>query len=53
MSRKVVKNTDFNELNKKLNDLENKFPNESTLIQTNQYNADKQHVDKKYLKSVL
>ena len=47
VSKKVVKNTKFNKLNSKVSNLENKIPNASTLIQTNQYNASKQNLKKK------
>lgn len=53
VSREVVKNTEFTKLNAKVNNSENKFPDASTLIETNRYNTDKQNVDKKYLKLVL
>ena len=46
MSKEVVKKTVYNKLNKKVNDLENKIPDTSTLIQTNQYNTDKQNLEK-------
>ena len=41
-SKEVVKNTKFNKLNTKINDLENAFPHAFTLIQANQYKTDKQ-----------
>ena len=41
VSKKVVKNTKFNKLNTKKNDLEEKIPGASILIKTNQYNTDK------------
>ena len=41
VSKEVVKNTKFNELNTRVNNIENEIPGASTLIQTNQYNADK------------
>lgn len=53
MSTEVVKNTECGKLNAKVNNSENKFPDASTLIETNRYNTDKQNVDKKYLKLVL
>ena len=62
MSKEVAKNTKFNKLNKKENDLENKFriPYASILIEKNLYKADKQNlekkigrIDKKCLKFVL
>ena len=47
MSKEVVKNTKFNKLNTKVNSLENKIPDRSTLIHINQYNTDKQSLEKK------
>ena len=47
VDKEVVKNTKFNTLNRKANNLENKIPDISTLIQTNQYNTDKQNLEKK------
>ena len=41
VSKEVVKNTKFNELYTRVNNIENEIPGASTLIQTNQYNADK------------
>ena len=41
VSKEVVKNTKFNKLNTRINNIENEIPGASTLIQTNQYNADK------------
>ena len=41
VSKEVVKNTKFNKLNTRVNNIENEIPGASTLIQTNQYNADK------------
>ena len=43
----VVKNTKFNTQKTKVNDLENKIPDASTLICLNQYNIDKQNLGKK------
>ena len=48
VSKEVIKSTKFNKLNTKVNNLENKIPDASTLIQTNQYNTDKQSLGKKY-----
>ena len=42
MSIEVFKEKQFNTLNKKLNNLEKKIPNATTLIQINQYMTDKQ-----------
>ena len=41
VSKEVAKNTKFNELNTRVNNIENEIPGASTLIQTNQYNTDK------------
>ena len=41
VSKEVVKNTKFKKLNTRVNNIENEIPGASTLIQTNQYNADK------------
>ena len=43
----VVKNTIFNTLKTKVNNLDNKIPDATTLIQINQYNADKQNLEEK------
>ena len=40
VGKEVVKNTKFNKLNTKVNNLENKVPDASTLVQTNQCNTD-------------
>ena len=53
VSREVVKNTEFSKLNSKVNNSENTFSDASTFIQANQYNVNKQNVDKTYLKLVL
>ena len=42
-----VKNTKFNTLNTKVNKLDKKIPNATTLIHINQYNTDKQNLEKK------
>ena len=41
MSKEVVKDTKFNTLNTKVNCLEKKIPDGSTLVQKNQSNTDK------------
>ena len=46
VDNEVVKNTKFNTLKTKVNDLENKIPDASTLIWLNQYNTDKQNLGK-------
>ena len=45
VSKKVKKKTVYNKLNTKINNLEIRIPDASNLIQTNQYNADKQKLD--------
>ena len=47
VSKEVVKNTKFNKLNMKVNSLENKITDATTLIYINQYNTDKQRFEKK------
>ena len=47
VDNEVVKSTKFNTLKTKVNDLENKIPDASTLIWLNQYNTDKQNLGKK------
>ena len=47
MIKVVVKNTKFNTLNTKVNNLEHKILDKSTLIPTNQYNSDKLNLKKK------
>ena len=44
VDNEVVKNTKFNTLKTKVNNLDEKIPDASTLIHTNQYNADKQNL---------
>ena len=43
----VVKNTKFNTLKTKVNILEKKIPDATILIHINQYNTDKQNLEKK------
>ena len=43
----IVKNTKFNTLKRKVNNLENQIPDATTLIHVNQYNTDKQNLEKK------
>ena len=43
----VIKNTKFNTLKTKANNLENKIPHVVTLIHVNQYNKHKQNIEKK------
>ena len=47
VDNEVVKNTKFNTLKTKVNSLEKKIPDATTLIHINQYNTDKQKLDKK------
>ena len=47
MSKDVVQNTKYSKVNTKINNLEKKIPNATTLIHINQYNTDKQNLDKK------
>ena len=47
MIKVVIKNTKFNTLNTKVNNLENKILDKSTLIPINQYNSDKLNLKKK------
>ena len=44
---KVVKKTVYNILNINVNNLENKIPDATTLIQINQYNTDEQNLEEK------
>ena len=46
VDNEVVKNTKFNTPKAKINDLENKIPDASTLIWLNQYNTDKKNLGK-------
>ena len=45
MSKEAVKKTMYKKLNTKVNNLENKIPNVSILIQTIRYNIDKQKLE--------
>ena len=47
VDNKVVKNTKYNTLKIKVNNLQKKIPDETTLIHINQYNTDKQNLEKK------
>ena len=47
VSTEVVKRAVYHKLNTKVNSLEKKIPDASTLIQTNQYSTDKQSLEKK------
>ena len=46
VDNEVVKSTTFNTLETKLNNFENKIPDATTLIRRNQYNTDKQTLEK-------
>ena len=48
MSKQVVKNTKVNNLYTKVNKLENKVPNVTTLVHVNQYNTGKKNSEKKW-----
>ena len=45
--KKVVKYTKFNTLKTKVSNLEKKIPDATTLIHINQYNTNKQNLEKK------
>ena len=47
VDNEVVENTKFNTLKTKVNTLEKKIPDATTLIHINQYSTDKQNVEKK------
>ena len=47
VDNEVVKNTTFKTLEAKVNNLEKKIPDATTLIHINQYNIDKQNLEKK------
>ena len=47
VGNEVLKNTKFNTLKTKVNKLEKKIPYATTLIYINQYNTDKQNLEKK------
>ena len=47
VDNEVVKNTKFNILKTKVNNLEKKIPDATTLININQYSIDKQNLEKK------
>ena len=48
VDKRVVKNTKFNTLNTKVNNLEKKIPSTTTLIYINQYKTDEQILEKKF-----
>ena len=47
VANEVVKNTKFNTLKTKVNSFEKEVPDATTLIHKNQYNTDKQNLEKK------
>ena len=47
VDNEVVKNTKFNSLKTKVNKLDKKIPDATTLIHINQYNTDKHNLEKK------
>ena len=47
VANEVVQNAKFNTLKRKIKSLEKKVPDATTLIHINQYNKDKQKLDKK------
>ena len=47
VDNKVIKNTKFNTLKTRVNNLKKKIPDATTLIHMNQYNTDKQNLEKK------
>ena len=47
VANEVVKNTKLNTVKTKVNNLEKKIPDGTTLIYINQYNTDKQNLKKK------
>ena len=47
VTKELVKKTVYNKLNTKINYLENKISDTSTLIKLNQYNSHKQNLEKK------
>ena len=47
VENEVVKKRKFNKLNTKVNNLDKKIPDATTLIHRNQYNTDKQNLEKK------
>ena len=48
VDNEVVKNTKFNTLKTKVNDLKKKIPDVTTLMHINQYNTDKKKLEKKW-----
>ena len=52
VDNQVVKNTKFNTVEIKLNNLDKRIPDATTLIHINQYNTDKQNLEKKLVISI-
>ena len=48
INKQVVKNTEFNTLKTKVNKFEKEIPISTSLIHINQYNTDKQNLEKKH-----
>ena len=48
VDNEVIKNTKFITLKTKVNNLEKKIPDGTSLIQINQYNTDKQNLEKNW-----
>ena len=48
VDNEVIKNTKFITLKAKVNNLEKKIPDGTSLIQINQYNTDKQNLEKNW-----
>ena len=48
----AFRNTKFNTLKAKVNNLDKKIPDATTLIHINQYNTDKQNLEKKIKKLI-
>ena len=53
LGNEVVKNTKSNTLKTKVNNFEKKIPDATTFIYINQYNTDKQNLDKKIEKMLI
>ena len=53
VGNEVVKNTKSNTLKTKVNNFEKKIPDATTFIYINQYNTDKQNLDKKIEKMLI
>ena len=53
VDNEVIKNTKFNPLKAKVNNLDKKIPDATILIHINQYNTDKQNLEKKKLEMLI